>query len=395
MGVIAPRTATPARPEALASGPGGLRFQRPAPPPLADVAAYYHLSEEAGFFANGGPCSRLLEERISERLGGAHCVSVASGTAGLLVALRAVLGPPSPGRLVAIPSFTFAATACAILWAGFRPLFVDVEPTTWQLDPAALESVAREGRHDLAGVLACSTFGSPPPAWMRRSYRETSRRHGVPLLFDSAAAFGSIDDEGRPAGGVGDTEVFSFHATKPFSVGEGGAVVTADAALAARMRAISNFGMDPGTRVAHEVGINGKMSELAAAAGLAMLDRYPETLAGRRETASRLQGAIHPRALTYQRGSEGSTWQILQGLSPGAGHRAAALRVAGRLGVQARSYFDPPLHRQPAFADLPRADALRATESIAARALSLPMANALADDEIALVARVVEEAIPC
>src|SRR5690606_20221822 len=121
------------------------------------------------------------------------------------------------------------------------------------------------------------------------------------------------------------------------------------------------------TRIAGEVGINGKMSELAAATGLAMLDRYPATLAARRATAGALREAIHPRALGYQRGSEGSTWQILQGLAPTAGHRAGALAAGARLGVQVRSYFDPPLHRHPAFAGMPRQGALRVTDAIASR----------------------------
>ncbi|WP_217915151.1 DegT/DnrJ/EryC1/StrS family aminotransferase [Miltoncostaea marina] len=388
-----PPVAPPALPAAVEGV--ALRFQHPEPPPLEEVAAYYRLADEAAYYANGGPCARLLEARLSERLGGAHCVTVASGTAGLLVALRALFGPPAPGRVVVTPSFTFAATACAIEWAGFRPLFVDVEPTTWQLDPAGLEAALADGRHDVAGVLACSTFGSPPPAWMRRSWRASCRAHGAPLMIDSAAAFGSVDDEGRPSGGAGDTELFSFHATKPFAVGEGGLLATPDAALAERMRALCNFGMEPGTRVAAEVGINGKMSELAAATALAMLDRYPAALAERRATAAALRGAIHPRALVFQRGAEGSTWQILQGLAPTPAHREAALRAAARLGVQARSYFDPPLHRHPAFAGAPRADGLRVTEAIASRSLSLPMANRLDGGEVALVARVVEEAIPC
>ena len=161
------------------------------------------------------------------------------------------------------------------------------------------------------------------------------------------------------------------------------------------MRAIANFGLDEQTRVAQEVGLNAKMSELAAATGLAMLDRYPETLARRRTTAAALVEALHPRALTYQGGSRGSTWQILQGLAPTTAHRDAALRAARARGVQARSYFDPPLHRHPAFADCPRAGVLGVTEAISSRSLSLPMANTMTDDEVQRIAGVVREAIPC
>lgn len=382
------------RPRHAATRAGELRFQRPEPPPLDEVAAYYRLSQEAGFFANGGPCARLLEQRLSDRLDGAQCVTVSSGTSGLLVALRAAFGPPDPSRVVVTPSFTFAATACAIMWAGFQPLFVDVDGPTWQIDPSGLDAALDSGR-DVAGVLACSTFGASPPGWMRRTWRESCRSRGVPLVVDSAAAFGSIDDEGGVSGALGDTEVFSFHATKPFAVGEGGVIATADPALAERMRSIANFGLDEVTRIAQEVGINAKMSELAAATGLAMLDRYPGALARRRATAATLVEVLDPRALTRQRGAEGSTWQILQGLTPTPAHRESALRAARRRSVQARSYFDPPLHRHPAFAACPRSGDLRVTDAIAARSLSLPMANEMSDEEIARVAGVIEEAIPC
>jgi dTDP-4-amino-4,6-dideoxygalactose transaminase len=216
--VIAPNDQ---RPRHTATPAAELRFQRPEPPQLDDVAAYYRLSQEAGFFANGGPCARLLEQRLSDRLDGAQCVTVSSGTSGLLVALRAAFGPPDPSRVVVTPSFTFAATACAIMWAGFQPLFVDIDGPTWQIDPSGLDAALDSGR-DVAGVLACSTFGASPPGWMRRAWRESCRSRGVPLVVDSAAAFGSIDDEGGASGALGDTEVFSFHATKPFAVGEGG-----------------------------------------------------------------------------------------------------------------------------------------------------------------------------
>ena len=263
------------------------------------------------------------------------------------------------------------------------------------MDPGALDAALDDPRHDVAGVLACSTFGAAPPAWMRRAWRESCRARGIPLLFDSAAAFGSADEEGGASGGLGDTEIFSFHATKPFAIGEGGLIATGDAALADRMRAMANFGLDEQTRVAHEVGLNAKMSEFAAATGLAMLDRYPETLARRRATAAALVGSLDPSALTYQGGSGGSTWQILQGLAPSTAHRDAVLRAARGRGVQARSYFDPPLHRHPAFADCPRAGLLSVTDAISSRSLSLPMANTMTDDEMQRIASVVREAIPC
>src|SRR6185437_9772873 len=101
-----------------------IRYQRPELPSLTEIARYYALAEEARFYSNGGPCCERLASRLSEYLGGASCVTVANCTAGLMAALREVCGDPIQGRnLIAVPSFTFTATGCAISWAGFEPLF--------------------------------------------------------------------------------------------------------------------------------------------------------------------------------------------------------------------------------------------------------------------------------
>ena len=209
-----------------------VRFQTPELPPMEEVLAYFGAAERERFYSNGGPCARLLAARMALRLGGPTCVPVSSATHGLLVALRAVLGrPEGQRRMVVTPSFTFTATACAIDWAGFVPLFVDVDPDAWQLDPVALERALERHDGEVAGVLGCSTFGSMPPREVRTAWREISAAHGVPLLLDSAAAFGATDATGGTAGALDEVEVFSFHATKPSAAGEGGALVTREAAV--------------------------------------------------------------------------------------------------------------------------------------------------------------------
>jgi dTDP-4-amino-4,6-dideoxygalactose transaminase len=369
-----------------------VRFLQPEVPPLSAAADYYALAEEAAFYSNGGPCHELLRGRISQRLGGAHVLPVANCTLGLMVALRAALGEPTGERsLVVTPSFTFTATACAIVWAGFEPLFVDIEPASWQMDHEALTATlaAHEGR--VAGVLGCSTFGSAPPPRLREAWRAACAQHGLPLLLDSASGFGSVDADGTPVGALGETEIFSFHATKPFAVGEGGAIVTADAALAERAARLVNFGMERGARSSEEAGINAKLSELHCAIALAMLDRYDETLALRRATAGCVRAAIERRdaPVAFQRGVEGSTFQVCQVAAADAGLRERMLTRAEALGVQARAYFDPPVHRQPAFARwAPLAGPLAVTDDVAARSLSLPMANRLAPEHIERIADV-------
>jgi dTDP-4-amino-4,6-dideoxygalactose transaminase len=369
------------------SRPAVVRLQNPELPPADAVMAYYELSQAAGFYSNGGPCARLLAERLEGRLGGeVFAIPVANCTSGLMVALRAAIGAPDgPRRLVLTPSYTFTATACAIEWAGFETAFVDVEARGWHLDPDALEAALERYSGQVAGVLACATFGTAPPPAQRAAWRAACEHHGVPLLIDSAPGFGALDQHGRPLGALGDTEIFSFHATKPFAIGEGGLVVTPDPDLAAAIARLINFGLRPGTRSSDAIGFNAKMSELHAATALAMLDRFDDVLARRRRSAHRLRAALRGTPLTYQHGAGRSTWQIFHVLTATPEDRAHCLELAAEHGVEVRTMHEPPLHCHPAFADR-RRDELAVTEQLAARALALPMANDLSPDAVARIA---------
>jgi dTDP-4-amino-4,6-dideoxygalactose transaminase len=374
------------------AGAPQVRFQRPELPSLAEIAPYYARSEAAGWFSNGGPCAANLAQRLGDALG-TMVVPVSSATTGIIVALRAICGEPTARRrLVAVPSFTFTASAGAIVWAGYEPLFVDVLPDSWQIDPQALRAALDEHPGEVAGVMGCSTFGTPPPSAVRDGWRAACAQAGVPLLLDSAAAYGATDDAGRLAGSLGETEVFSFHATKPFAIGEGGAVSTPDLDVAERITRLINFGMEPGGRSSTELGINGKLSEIHAATGLAMLDRYDDVIRRRRDSARRLRSALLAvgAPVSFQSGVEGSTVQVGQLATATAVDRFAALDAARRHGVEARCYFDPPLHLQPAFARWAPRGGLPVTEQLAARSLSLPMYNDLSDDRIARIAGIFE-----
>lgn len=391
MSATVPTTAPPHAPSPAAVVDERIRFQHPELPPVEEVLAYFERSREARWFSNGGPCAAELTARIEERLGGeTSCVLVANATLGLMAALRAACGEPGRKRLIVTTSYTFTATACAIRWAGFEPLFVDVDPRHWHLDPQELETALGANAGDIAGVLACATFGTAPPPQFRAAWRELAAAHRVPLVIDSAPGFGSLDLHGRPLGGLGDTEVFSFHATKPFAIGEGGMVATADPELAARMASLINFGLDT-DRISTETGLNAKLSELHAATGLAALDRFDGVLAARRRVAGELRQATSGCKLTLQAGSGGSTWQFFQALAPDHSSREAMLHAAQALNVEARTLHAPPLHRHPAFAAALRHGTLPVTDDLAARSLSLPLANDMPASAVARVA----EAVTC
>lgn len=362
-----------------------VRFQRPTLPSATRIERYLARAREAGWLSNGGPCWQLLRDRLAARTG-VPCVPVASGTVGLMAALAAVLAA-RPGRRRAqealLPSFTFPATAQAALWAGLAPRLLDVDPGHWHLAPAQLEQELVARGDDVAAVLAVSSFGTPPPSDVRRRWEAACRDAGVPLIVDSAAGFGAIADDGVPTAGQGDVEVVSFHATKPFAVGEGGAVFTRDAALLERIEAAVNFGFGADRAVELPLALNGKMSELHAATALAVLDDFDDVLARRRDAAAMLRDAAD-RSLAWQAGCERSTWQFVPVLHPDVATRADTTHRA-RDRVETRAYY-LPLHRMPAFEGAYVADGgLAVTEALAERLLCLPMANDLRPHELAAI----------
>jgi dTDP-4-amino-4,6-dideoxygalactose transaminase len=359
-----------------------IRFQAPEIPDLQDIARYFEASARARWFSNGGPCHVELVQRLETYVGGgARCVPVANATLGLMVALRALQRERAHGRpLVLLPSFTFAATVDAVLWCGLTPVFVDVAPGHWHLCPDALDAALEQRPEQVAVVLACSTFGTAPPTAVTDRWTAACRRHGASLLVDTAAGFGSLDDHGNPLGRQGDAEVFSFHATKPFAIGEGGAVFTADAVLRDRMVSLCNFGFGPTREVDEDAGINAKLPEIAAATALAVLDRYDGILSARRGSARRMREQLASHGFEFQQGGDRSTFQFVPTLAPDAATRDRVLRLAADRQIELRTYFSPPLHLMRAFRDIERADALATTDDLSRRTLSLPMANDLDHD---------------
>src|SRR6185312_153204 len=323
-------------------------------------------------------------ERLAERTG-AFCVPVASGTAGLMAAVAA-LHEPRPGeppREALMPSFTFPATAQAARWAGLTPRLLDVNPHHCHVAPEQLDRELALRGERVALVIAVSSFGTPPPPEVRRRWERACRDAGVSLIVDSAAGFGAIAADGVPVGRQGDVEVVSFHATKPFAIGEGGAVFTRSSELCERIELIVNFGLGADRSVQMPLGLNGKMSELHAATGLAVLDDFDAALDVRRKAARALREAAP--SLGWQRECERSTWQFVPVRFPDAA-AAAAAEERSRGEVETRRYY-LPLHRMPAFADAPvGADGLAHTERLASQLVCLPMAADLSAEELDSIA---------
>ena len=360
-----------------------VRFQAPALPPLSEVEPFFAEAEQMRWFSNGGPCVTRLERECADYLGLEHPgVGVNNATSGLLIALRACLGlPDGERRLVAVPSFTFIASVNAIVWAGFQPVFIDIDPMDWHPSETAMQELVGL-RGALAGVMQCSTFGTAPSVARRAGLAAAARALDVPVVVDSAAGFGSVDDEGRPLGDQGDVEVFSFHATKPFAVGEGGLVTSRSADVLRRVAQLNNFGFDQTRGVTGHVGINGKMPEITGAIGLAVLRRFEDILERRRTAAAWLQTELKGTDVAFQAGVTGSALQFVPVALPTPAARQRLLRRAHDARVEVRAYFDPPMHQFTPFVGSPAGGSLENTESLSERIVALPMANDISGESL-------------
>lgn len=336
-------------------------------------------------YSNHGPLCTEFERRVVEEAYGGHGAfsTVNNATIGLMLAMRQA---KRRGRYALMPSFTFAATPLAAQWAGLEPCFVDVDPGTWCLDPAKLRAELERLGDEVALVVPYATFGTG----LDMGFYAGLHHAGIPVVVDAAASFGTRIG-GRWFGeGFPGFVVFSFHATKAFGIGEGGAVYSGDLEALQRLRRAGNFGFGP-DRASCDQGLNSKISEYTAAIALSTWEAYPEKV--------RLRRAIHA---LYEEGlaasgalAEGWTLQARMGdipfqfmpllTPPGVSHRTVVARLAD-LGIECRTYFSPACHQQPQFGDCLAGD-LEVTENLSARILSLPLWEGMGRPEVARVLR--------
>ncbi|MGO4360850.1 DegT/DnrJ/EryC1/StrS family aminotransferase [Terrabacter sp. RAF57] len=368
--------------------PALVRFQRPSLPSLNEVAAYWAPAQESHWYSNNGPVLSRLTGAFEEYLGGdALAVPVNNATSALMIALRATCRP-RPGSTVVMPSYTFAATGTAAIWAGFEPRFVDVNLDHWHADAAAVADAVE--REKPVALLLCSTYGITPPKAVVEQWESIAAAANIPLIVDSAAGFGSRDVDGmfRP---VGNCEIFSFHATKPFAIGEGGLVVTREPRLASSLRRLTNFGFDEDRILRREIGMNAKMDELHAAVALAVMDNYESILARRRGYAATLVEKFATAGLSPQVGMEGAAHQFLPLMCTSGEQRIKLLTAAKVKNIELRTYFSEPLHTMPGFAEFRReAGTLAATEVLASRIVCLPLYNNMDDETIERISDLAE-----
>ena len=337
------------------------------------------------WLTNNGLYVQELEQRIADLLGVKHCVAMCNGTVALEIAIRAT---GLTGEVI-VPSFTFVATVHALQWQEITPVFCDIDPDTYNIGPGQVEQVVTPRT---SGIIGVHLFGRPCDA---EALSEIANRHNVKLIFDAAHAF-ACSHKGRMIGNFGDAEVFSFHATKFLNTFEGGAVVTNDDELAAKIRLMKNFGFTGYDNVIC-IGTNAKMSEVSAAMGLTGLESLDEFIAvnhrNYEEYKRQLAGIPGVQLMVYDE-TEESNYQCAVSEIDAVVTRVTRdqlIQILQAENVLARRYFYPGCHRmEPYRSSFPHAGLLLPeTEKLVKRVLSLPTGTAVGTDEVDKICQIV------
>ena len=343
-----------------------------------------------------GPVLEAFEREFAERFGARHAVAMSSGTAALHVAM--IAAGVGEGDVVITSPFSFVASANSILFERGVPHFVDIDPVTLTMDPAAtvhaIETLAPQGR--LRAVLPVHIFGRTVEM---DAILAAARRHGVVVIEDACEAIGASAD-GVFAGRWGDASAFGFYPNKQMTTGEGGVLLTDRDDWARLARSLRNQGRsDSGTWLAHErLGFNYRMDTISAAIGLAQIRRLGELLHKREGVAmrynARLAGLDGVTPLAPPRAGMQLSWfvyiiRLAEGIDRGRLQAALAAR-----GIDSRPYF-PPIHLQPIYVERFgfRPGMFPRTEAAGASLLALPFHGNLAADDIDYVCEAVTEEV--
>ena len=328
-----------------------------------------------------GPRLAAFEEAFARRLGARHASAVSSGTAGLHLALRAV--GVSEGEEVITSPFSFVASANAVLYERARPVFVDIDPVTLNLDPAAVAAAVSERT---SALLPVHIFGYPADV-------PALERLGLPIVEDACEALGAVHSDGVAVGARGHPAVFGFYANKQLTTGEGGMVTLGSEALKQRIDSERNQGRAPdmGWLDHDRLGFNYRLSDIACALGLAQLERLDVALADRarvagayREALAGIEGLELP---CRDRGGEKRGWFVWVVQLPREVERDAAIRALAERGIQSKPYL-PAIHLLSFYRERlgHREGEFPVCEDVAARSVALPFFPEMNAGQVARVA---------
>jgi perosamine synthetase len=330
-----------------------------------------------------GPRVPAFEEAFAARLGAPHAAAVSSGTAGLHLALRAV-GVQDGDEVITSP-FSFVATANAAVYERARPVFVDVDPVTFNVDPAAVEAAVTARTRALLPV---HIFGYPADV-------PALERLNLPIVEDACQALGAVHADGVPVGGRGHPAVFAFYANKQLTTGEGGLIALGDAAHKERIDSERNQGRAPNMDwLDHDrLGFNYRLSDIACAIGLAQLERLDGMLADRRRVAGWYRAALGEPAIEDltlpcpDTGGDVRGWFVFVVQLPHRVDRDEAIRALAARGIQSKPYL-PAIHLMSFYRERfgHREGEFPVAEDVAARSIALPFFPQMTEGQVARVA---------
>ena len=331
-----------------------------------------------------GPEVKELETALAAFTGSRHCITVASGTEALLIALMAL--DLKPGDEVLTTPFTFAATAETIVLAGAKPVFVDVEPDTANIDVSLLEARITPATR---AIMPVSLYGQVPDM---AEINAIAARHGLAVIEDAAQSFGALY-QGRRSCALSTFGATSFFPSKPLGCyGDGGALFTDDDRLAQAAREIRIHGQS--ARYTHtRLGVGGRMDTLQCAVVLAKLPRFEWELQRRAELGARYQrllAGVPGVGLVSTRPDRNSVYAQFTVVVENRAAVQAALQAAG---VPTAVHYPKPLHQQPAYAEHCCADCCPVSSGLAQRVLSLPMSADLTEADQDRVVQALAEAV--
>lgn len=351
---------------------------QPLLPVAEKLLPYIRQIDANRYYSNIGPLCQSFEARLAVHFGVAQgeLVTTANGTLGLMQALKAM--DARPGSLCVMPSWTFVATPAAAMMAGLTPYFIDVDMDSWAITPQGVREVMNT--QDVGAVIPVAPFGKPLDCLAWQDFHEET---GIPVIIDAAAAFDGFSEKYRQKG-VTLPFMVSLHATKALGIGEGAVLVTHNKEMSRLVRQLGNFGFCA-TRSADISGINSKISEYAAAVGLAALDEWPYM----RSKWQELTGLFHAQVNRHDGMSvmpgynEGwvSCYGLVEIEEP---LRAFVKKELMKSQIDERPWWGNGCHTQPAYRDCPRSE-LPNTEYLASRVLGLPFWIGLSAPDMAYV----------
>ncbi|WP_300521426.1 DegT/DnrJ/EryC1/StrS aminotransferase family protein [Alcanivorax sp.] len=339
---------------------------------------------ERAWLTNNGPLVQELTARLEEYLGVENLLLVANGTLALQIAYRALglSGNEYGEQPEAITTpFTFIATASSLKWDGVQPVFADIDPNTWCIDPENIEPVITARTKAIVPV---HVFGN---ACDVEAIDEIATRHGLKVIYDASHAF-DVKYKGESLLKHGDAATLSFHATKLFHTGEGGAIVFKRREDLERAKKMINFGIT-GPESIEELGINAKMNELQAAMGLAMLSHLNDILEMRSERASWYSASLNSRITRQLSTVDQSNNAYYPILLDSEEKTVLALESLKEHDISCRRYFYPSLESLAFLSEKMRN--MTKSENIAKRILCLPIYPELDQKSIQLVSRTISE----